>query len=190
MIYLTLFYEFFKIGLFAVGGGLATIPFLMDIADKYPWLTREMLADMIAVSESTPGPIGVNMATYAGFEAAGVAGALTATFSLVLPSFLVILLIARFLQKYNSSPLVQSTFSCIRPAVAGLIGAAGWSVIRVALFTGAAAGIGGLLSSIDWRWAGLFAALLVLSNIKPLKKLHPIVFIGAAAVVGIVVGLL
>ena len=140
MIYLTLFYEFFKIGLFAVGGGLATIPFLMDIADKYPWLTREMLADMIAVSESTPGPIGVNMATYAGFEAAGVAGALTATFSLVLPSFLVILLIARFLQKYNSSPLVQSTFSCIRPAVAGLIGAAGWSVIRVALFTGAAAG--------------------------------------------------
>ena len=111
MIYLTLFYEFFKIGLFAVGGGLATIPFLMDIADKYPWLTREMLADMIAVSESTPGPIGVNMATYAGFEAAGVAGALTATFSLVLPSFLVILLIARFLQKYNSSPLVQSTFS-------------------------------------------------------------------------------
>lgn len=135
MIYLTLFYEFFKIGLFAVGGGLATIPFLMDIADKYPWLTREMLADMIAVSESTPGPIGVNMATYAGFEAAGVAGALTATFSLVLPSFLVILLVARFLQKYNSSPLVQSTFSCIRPAVAGLIGAAGWSVIRVALFT-------------------------------------------------------
>lgn len=190
MIYLTLFYEFFKIGLFAVGGGLATIPFLMDIADKYPWLTREMLADMIAVSESTPGPIGVNMATYAGFEAAGVAGALTATFSLVLPSFLVILLVARFLQKYNSSPLVQSTFSCIRPAVAGLIGAAGWSVIRVALFTGAAAGIGGLLSSIDWCWAGLFAALLVLSNIKPLKKLHPIVFIGAAAVVGIVVGLL
>ena len=173
-----------------VGGGLATIPFLMDIADKYPWLTREMLADMIAVSESTPGPIGVNMATYAGFEAAGVAGALTATFSLVLPSFQVILLIARFLQKYNSSPLVQSTFSCIRPAVAGLIGAAGWSVIRVALFTGAAAGIGGLLSSIDWRWAGLFAALLVLSNIKPLKKLHPIVFIGVAAVVGIVVGLL
>ena len=104
--------------------------------------------------------------------------------------FLVILLTPGGLQNYNSLPLVQSTVSGIGPAVAGLMGAAGGSVIRVARFTGAAAGIGGLLSSIDWRWAGLFAALLVLSNIKPLKKLHPIVFIGVAAVVGIVVGLL
>lgn len=109
MIYLTLFYEFSNRA-FRGRRRPGHHPVLMDIADKYPWLTREMLADMIAVSESTPGPIGVNMATYAGFEAAGVAGALTATFSLVLPSFLVILLVARFLQKYNSSPLVQSTF--------------------------------------------------------------------------------
>ena len=85
MIYLTLFYEFFKVGLFSVGGGVATIPFYMELADKYDWLTTQMLTDMIAVSESTPGPIGINLATYAGFRAAGIPGALVATFSTVLP---------------------------------------------------------------------------------------------------------
>ena len=92
MIFLQLFWEFLKTGLFAVGGGLATLPFLKAITHKYPWFTANDLMDMIAVSESTPGPMGVNSATYAGFHAAGLPGALTATFSLVLPSVIIIIL--------------------------------------------------------------------------------------------------
>ena len=97
MIYLQLFWEFFKTGLFAVGGGLATLPFLQQIAARYPWFTPDDLLNMIAVSESTPGPIGVNTATYAGFHAAGLPGALTATFALVLPSVVIIMLVSRAL---------------------------------------------------------------------------------------------
>lgn len=183
MIYLTLFLEFFKTGLFAVGGGLATIPFLTDIAVKYPWFTSAELADMIAVAESTPGPIGVNTATFAGFRAAGIPGALVATFGLVLPSFLIILLIAGALQKYKSNPLVQNAFAGLRPASAGLIGAAGWSVLQTAL-----AGTG-LSEAVNLPAVLLFAAILVLSNIKKLKSLHPAVFIGLAALAGIVFGM-
>lgn len=92
MIFLQLFYEFFKAGLFAIGGGLATLPFLKQISLRYPWFTPNDLMDMIAVSESTPGPMGVNSATYAGFHAAGIPGAITATCSLVLPSVIIIIL--------------------------------------------------------------------------------------------------
>ena len=94
MIFLQLFYEFFKAGLFAIGGGLATLPFLKQISLRYPWFTPNDLMDMIAVSESTPGPIGVNSATYAGFHAAGIPGAITATCSLVLPSVIIIILVS------------------------------------------------------------------------------------------------
>ena len=91
MIYLLLFWEFFKTGLFAVGGGLATLPFLTQMSVSHPdWFTTQMLADMIAVSESTPGPIGVNMATYVGYTVAGIPGAIVATCSLVLPSLIII----------------------------------------------------------------------------------------------------
>ncbi len=189
MIFLTLFFEFFKIGLFAVGGGLATIPFLYELAGKYPWLTEEMLVDMMAVSESTPGPIGVNMATYSGFAAAGVPGAIVATLGLVLPSFIIISIIARFISKYKNNPLVEGAFSGIRPAVSGLIAASGWSMMKVALFSGISfAGVGAFFGSLDWKWLALFALLMVLTNIKPLKKLHPILFIAFSAVVGIVIG--
>ena len=97
MIYLILFLEFFKVGLFTIGGGLAALPFLYELADKYTWLTKSMIADMIAISQSTPGPIGINMATYAGFKAGGILGGLVATFSIVLPSFIIIVIIANFL---------------------------------------------------------------------------------------------
>ena len=90
MIYLRLFYEFFKTGLFAIGGGLATLPFLSDMADRTGWFTQAQLADMLAVSESTPGPVGVNMATYVGFETGGILGAVVATLGLVAPSVIVI----------------------------------------------------------------------------------------------------
>lgn len=183
MIYIQLFYEFFKTGLFAVGGGLATIPFLTAIADKYPWFTRQQLTDMIAVAESTPGPIGVNTATFAGFRAAGVPGAVVATFGLVLPSFLVILVIANAMQKYKDSSLMQSAFSGLRPASTGLIAAAGWSVLNTAL-SGT-----DILGMVSLPALLLFVAIMVLSNVKKLKSLHPALFIGFAALVGIVVGM-
>lgn len=186
-IYLLLFYEFFKTGLFAVGGGLATLPFLYDIADRYDWLSAEMLPDMIAVSESTPGPIGVNMATYVGFSTGGVLGSIVATTALVLPSIIVIVLIAKFLEKFNEMPAVQAVFRSLRPAVAGLIAAAGWEVFRVSIFTlEKFAAAPGLLTLVDLRALVLFAVLFVL-----MRKFggHPIIYIAGAAVVGILLGL-
>ena len=119
MIYLQLFWEFFKTGLFAIGGGLATLPFLRDISLKYPWFTPEDLLNMIAVSESTPGPLGVNSATYAGFHAAGVPGALVATCSLVLPSVIIIILVSRALTRFRDSKLVQDGFYGLPPPPPG-----------------------------------------------------------------------
>ena len=134
MIYLLLFYEFFKIGLFAVGGGPATIPFLMNLTERYSWYTKQELLDMIAVSESTPGPIGINMATYVGYHTAGIPGAVLATFALVLPAFLIMLFVARLFMQYQNNRTVQAVFSGIRPAVAGLILYAAWTVLRVTAF--------------------------------------------------------
>ena len=114
MIYLQLFYEFFKAGLFAIGGGMATLPFLYDISDTTGWFTYGQLADMVAISESTPGPIGVNMATYVGFTTAGISGAVVATIGLITPSIIIILIIAGFLKAFKDSKYVQSAF--YRPA--------------------------------------------------------------------------
>ena len=122
MIYLELFIEFFKIGLFSVGGGLATLPFLNKLVDTKGWYTVSELTNMLAISESTPGPIGVNMATYVGFHIASILGALVATFALVLPSYVVIIIISKFLTKFKNSPYVKNTFDIIRPVVTGLIG--------------------------------------------------------------------
>jgi len=121
MMYLSLFWEFFKVGLFAVGGGMATIPFLMDMSTRTGWFTTGDLADMIAVSESTPGPIGVNMATYVGYETGGILGALSSTVGLIAPSIVIILVIAKLLLKFHENPLVKTTFSYLRPAVIGTI---------------------------------------------------------------------
>ena len=95
---LILIFEFFKIGLFSIGGGLATLPFLYRLADKYPWFSAKQIPDMIAVSESTPGPLGINMATYTGFQHSGVIGSIAATFGLVLPSVIIIILISKVLE--------------------------------------------------------------------------------------------
>ena len=188
MIYLQLFWEFFQTGLFAVGGGMATIPFLYDISDKTGWFTHQDLANMIAVSESTPGPIGVNMATYVGYITGmnqggvlhAILGAVTATFGLVLPSLIVILIVAAMLKRFKSSPLVQKVFYGLRPASTGLIAAAGISVAVTNLFESAGA------FSINYKGIILAAVLWVLTNkVKKTKSLHPIVFIGASALVGI-----
>ena len=188
MIYLRLFFEFFKTGLFAVGGGMATLPFLYDISARTGWFTHEMLADMIAVSESTPGPIGVNMATYVGYVTAGIPGAVIATLGLITPSVIIILLIARALKAFRENPLVDAGFYGLRPCSVGLIAAAGLLVVKLALFNPALYAESGKLADLfNWKAIVLAAVLLVCTRyIKKLKGLHPIVFILASAVVGIV----
>ena len=189
MIFLKLFFAFFKTGLFAVGGGMATIPFLYEMADSTGWFTRDDLANMIAVSESTPGPIGVNMATYVGFitgsNIAGlptaILGAVTATLGLITPAVIIILIIASFLKNFRENKYLDSAFYGLRPASSGLITAAGLSVAVTVLFPQVVS-----LAGFNWKGAILAVALLVLMNIKKLKKLHPIVFIAASAIAGVV----
>lgn len=184
MIYLQLFWEFFKTGLFAIGGGLATIPFLKDISLKYPWFTPNDLLDMTAVSESTPGPLGVNSSTYAGFHAAGVPGALVATCSLVLPSVIIIILISRALTRFRDSRLVQDGFYGLRPASAGLIFGALLEVFAASLLhTGLWDGLRSLPSVLNLPAIAFFLVLSV--AIRKLPKVHPIAFIGVGAVCGI-----
>lgn len=133
MIYILLFWEFLKIGLFAVGGGLVTVPFLFDLAETYGWFSTAELTDMIAVSQSTPGPMGINMATYAGFKVAGICGALVATLSEVLPSMIVVYFVSKALNKWSENKYVQSVLSAIRPAVMALILYAGWDIAKIAI---------------------------------------------------------
>lgn len=187
---LTLFFEFFKTGLFAVGGGMATLPFLYDMGARHPdWFSAAQLADMIAVSESTPGPIGVNMATYVGFETAGVLGAAVATLGLITPSVIVILIVARVLKQFRENPYVDAAFYGLRPCSIGLIAAAGMLVVKVALFRWDYVG-----PNEDWwrfffNWKALIlaAVLLVLTRaVKATRKLHPVVFILASAAVGVI----
>ena len=187
-LYLRLFWEFFKTGLFAVGGGLATLPFMYDISDKTGWFTHSMLADMVAVSESTPGPIGVNMATYVGFVTGGIPGAVVATVGLVTPSVIVILLIARVLKAFRENQYVDAGFYGLRPCSIGLIAAAGVLVVKLALFnTELYASTGAIADLFNVKALILAAVLLAATRcIKKLKGLHPIVFILASAVIGIV----
>ena len=188
MIYLRLFWEFFKVGLFSVGGGLATLPFLYSLGAKTGWFSTADEANMLAVSESTPGPIGVNMATYAGFDCAGVLGGVVATLGLVTPSVIVIVLIAMALQAFRTNKYVDAAFYTLLPASTGLIAAAGWSVFALVLVNlDAYRASYQLADLLQWKNLILFAVIWVLTNlVKPLKKLHPVVFLALAAVVGIV----
>ncbi|MEG2295277.1 MAG: chromate transporter [Oscillospiraceae bacterium] len=135
MIVFLLFFEYFKIGLFSIGGGLATIPFLYQLSDKYGWFDHAMIANMIAIAESTPGPIGVNIATYAGFQTAGILGSLIATMALVMPSVIMIMIIARMMRSFSKNKLVKGVFYALRPASTALVACACFQVIRIALFT-------------------------------------------------------
>lgn len=172
MIYLILFCEFFKIGLFAVGGGLVTIPFLFALSEKYGWFSVSELTDMIAVGESTPGPIGVNVATFAGFSSAGVFGGVVATTGLVLPSFIVIVLLSKALDKYKENPFLNDVLNNLRPAVIALI-----------LFAGLAIG---KMAVVDAKTAVLCAAFcLTIAFVR----LSPIAYIVAGAVAGVILKL-
>ena len=190
MIYLILFLEFFKIGMFSIGGGMATLPFLVELADKRGWYTQAELMNMIAVSESTPGPIGINMATYVGFTAGsetggllgGVLGSVTATLAVVLPSTFIVLIIARMLSAFKEHPYVQRAFYGLRPAVAALIAAAAVSIAAVTVVNIEA--FPNLLHTVLIKPAILFTALLVVS--LRFKKIQPIHMIAAAAVFGVI----
>lgn len=176
MIYLTLFLEFFKTGLFAIGGGMATLPFLYELT-KYGWYTMPELMDMIAVAESTPGPIGVNMATYAGFSAGGLLGGVISTIGLVMPSVIVIILVYKVLEKFKGAPIVENAFYGLRPAVAGMIIVACSELFKLSILNSPT-------TLINLKALVLF--LIVALGVMKFKKIHPIIFILFGAIFGII----
>ena len=172
MILATLFWEFFKIGLFAIGGGPVTIPFLFDLTEKYDWFTAQELTNMIAISQSTPGPVGVNMATFAGFQTAGILGGIIATFGLVLPSLIIVIRISKFLRKNRNNPILGEIMLSIRPVVMGLILMAGIDLLKISVLN--------LSSAI---FAALFFALVYF------YKKGPVFYIILSAILGVVLRL-
>ena len=184
MIYLQLFYEFFKIGLFAVGGGMATLPFLQHLSETTGWFSQSLITDMIAISESTPGPIGINMATYVGCSVAGVLGGIIATLGEILPAIVIVVIVSKSLERFRQSYIVEDAFYGLRPAVTGLIAAAGISVMRNSVLNWELYQKSGiLLNLLDFRKLIFF--VVVFLAIKKFK-LHPICYIACSAVVGIV----
>ena len=163
MIYLTLFIEFFKIGLFAIGGGLATLPFLQDFAARTGLITSADIANMIAISESTPGPIGINSATYFGYQIGGVPGGIIAVVGLVTPSIIIIILVSQFLKKFA---------------------AACFSVMQIALFSQDLFAQTGVFTDL-FQWKHILLAVILFFVIKKTNK-HPIIYLAASAVIGIV----
>ena len=191
-----LFFEFCRVGLFSVGGGLATIPFLTDLGERTGWFTSGDLADMIAISESTPGPMGVNMATYVGFHTGslvggpvlGIVGGVVSTLGLIFPSIVIILIIAGFLEKFRQSKAVDAVFYGLRAASVALITAALLQVAKIALMFHEVTGNNGTIETKLFYWPAIILAVVIFALVKysPLKKLHPICFIGLAAVAGII----
>ncbi|MGM9604366.1 MAG: chromate transporter [Faecousia sp.] len=194
MTLLKLFWEFFKTGLFAIGGGMATVPFLQNISAKTGWYTAGQLADMIAVSESTPGPLGVNMATYVGYTVGsqelggpvmGVLAAITATMGLIAPSVIIIMIIAYFLKRFRDSRLVDAALYGLRPASVALISAAGVDIVLFAILR--VESIYSIAQAVlSWKALVLAAAVFAATHVKKLKALHPIWFIAASALLGVV----
>ena len=188
MTILRLWWEFFKIGMFSVGGGMATLPFLYDISDRTGWFSYDQIADMLAVSESTPGPIGINMATYTGFTTAGFWGSLAATLGMITPGIIIVLLIVAVLDRFRRNKYVEAAFYGLRPASTGLIAAAGVLVVEIALLNlDVFRESKKVFDIFNYKAIILEVLLLVLTRwFKPTKKLHPVVFIAFSAVVGIV----
>ncbi len=181
MIYLELFLTFFQIGAFTFGGGYAMLPMIQEQVTAKGWMNLEDLINFVAVSESTPGPFAVNISTYVGMETGGIFGSFCATLGVVLPSFLVILLVARCYEKFRSSSVVGGLMSGLRPCVVGLIGTAVLSVGQTVFFPGGIVMNPALLVSL---------AIFLLSLVLVFKKVHPIVVIVLAGALGIAAGLL
>ena len=185
MIYLLLFINFFKTGLFSIGGGLATLPFLYEMSNRTHWFSTSDIADMIAISESTPGAIGINMSTYAGFKTAGYPGGVLATVALATPSLIIILIISGFLQKFKESRHVQNALYGLRPASIAMITAAGLNVARVALIN-----LDAFKASHNpadlFLWKAILLGIIIFGGQKLFPKIHPVAFIVFSAVVGVV----
>lgn len=183
MICLLLFWEFFKIGLFTFGGGLAALPFLFDLSLRYGWFSQQELADMIAIAESTPGPLAINMATYAGYHTAGIPGSLVASLAMVLPPLMLSLLLCRLLRRYADTSWLERSFWGLRPAVAGLIAAVCCSLIDLALAADLESGLAGGADPL-----AVLLFILFLPAVFRLKK-HPILFIATGAFCGMILQL-
>lgn len=183
-LYLRLFINFFATGLFSIGGGLATLPFLYQMSDNTGWFTYHEIADMLAVSESTPGAIGINMATYVGYKVAGFPGGLIATIGIITPCVVIILIIARILEKFSDSLTVKYAFHGLKPASLALISSAGISAAEIALVHTDMIPGGTFLQIFDLKAWLLAIAIFIM--MRTFKRLHPVVFIGISAVAGVV----
>ncbi len=183
-IYLELFLTFLSIGAFTFGGGYAMLPLIQKAVLDNGWLTEEAIVNFIAVSESTPGPFAINIATYVGMETGGVLGAICATLGVVVPSFVIILIVARVYRQFQESKIVKGCMSGLRPTVIGLIGAAVLTIGKTVFFpnglTFAGFDIFSFITSIVILGLGL---LLIFK-----KKVHPIILILASAGLGIAAG--
>lgn len=188
MILIRLFFEFLKIGMFSVGGGMATLPFLYDMADETGWCTYSQIADMLAVSESTPGPIGINMATYVGYTIGGIPGALVATFGIILPGIILVIIVTSILDKFRNNLYVKGAFYGLRPASTALITSAGLLVAKITFLNLDIYKASGAIADMLNYKAVIFAIILLIFTrwVKQTKDLHPAIFIGISAVVGIV----
>ena len=186
MIYLQLFWEFLKAGLFTVGGGLASLPFLYDISDKTGWYSHAQLADMIAISESTPGPIGVNMASYVGFTTAGILGSVIATLGFIIPSIIIVSIVSRFLKKFSENKLVKGAFYGLRAVSVALICSALVSVVKISLVNIPLFRETGLIFDLV-SIPGIILAAVCFFVFKKWNP-HPIFILGGAAICGILLG--
>lgn len=192
MIFLELYFRFFMVGLFSIGGGLATLPFLTAMGETTGWFDAMDISNMVAISESTPGPIGINMATYVGFQVGsqfglplGIVGSIVASIGEVTPCVIIIMIISKMLMKFRDSKYVEFTFYGLRAASVGLIAAAWLGVVKIA-FRGseAFAESGNFLMAVDYKSIILSAVIFFLAT--KFKKLHPIILIIIAAAVGII----
>ena len=190
---LLLFYEFFFTGLFAVGGGLATIPFLQSISRRRPgWYSGEQLASMIAGAQCAPGPFGTNVSTFIGYTVGGLAGAAVSMTALMIPTIVVDMIASALMERFQRSARMEALMQLLRPASAGLICAAAFLLLQISLASGSAWDWGAPLSWLrwfDWRCVALYAALLPFAFWKKLKKVHPLAYIAAGALVGMAAGL-
>jgi len=190
MIFIRLFFEFMKVGLFAIGGGLATLPFLYELSETTGWYTQQDIADMIAVSEATPGPVGINMASYVGYKVGydvanlpgAILGTVVAVLGIITPSIIIILIIAYFLNKFKNNDLVRYTMYGLHPASIALIGCAFFLLFKDTILN-----LGGkfsLVTLFDYKALVLAVVLFVIMSLK--KKFHPVVYIAFSAVIGII----
>lgn len=186
MIYFTLFYEFAKIGLFNFGGGMAAIPFLQDLGLRTGWYTLRQMTDFIAISESTPGPMAVNMATFAGYTTRGVLGGIVATLGLISPALVLVSIMAKFFTVFKDNKYVERAFYGLRPCVLALISYALVGLVQVTMFF-ENRGVYNLMSAINFKAVLIFVVIFALLNEKHLKKMHPVFFLRLSAVIGIVV---